>query len=1343
MPEVVSKKYFVGVSDFSFEDIIYHLGTLLGYEKKGLKIKVMDFFSEELKLDIIFKSHNQQGYINGTEARYKKYFNQYGTSNKLREQFSEIEAAHINGTVGFIEQLLISLQENINYKEQFFFLKNGFEQINNCTNQIANQQKDELCQGFNEHVLLDLIKAFELFTNSFVSSADWKLIYAKSIIMTCSYYVANGCDFINLALETKVQAVASADSINLKKHIPKLEEGFKNELICKVNANGVITHLRNLICEKNIFIEGEGGSGKTTLLVSLANEIVNKGNKIVFIHSKNINQSYPDDFVFSELAKFLPEMVEIAEYYSNNERILAKERFDGLIIFIDALDEAMVENLPPLLKQINQIIEHTNARVVVSSRYEYPELKDIETVSIMPLEPLSILNGHKLEMYKQLPAKKKQILTKPMYLALFLDSDLSTEISMSSLLRYKIKRDIIEKGKANPGEKELLKAILPEFIHWLYSHYRQFLSFTLYDVQKFLNCASKQHIDEKTFIKSLEKVYRIDASETVFSIHHQSEIDFLIAEYIQSNLHTVDDVVNYFSNGNVYSKFVLTLLSELMDKNIIDKLRKKNMKGDNWYSKETALATAAILNIFGENEIDLSGLNLTEYTIGSLVSDVSFRNSLVNDSTFSNSLDSAVFGLIYEVETNRTYAIGRNSLYVFDDRLRQIDSCNFANETRVGNQPVQYCNIDNGDAIAFVTAHGQGYVYNKKENTICKLYDNNVISVAADGNQLLFGLEGGRIDLVEEQEICDTIQLSEDSNKKIVPVQQIGDYIVYVSEDSIKAYDMDLESSIEIWNVKQLVLPINAERTILDDLKIRKVIKGKNNEFILLFYKNGISNIIKINITQQSIKNKSVRGQLITNIGAKPVDFTENSVISYNKSLNIDRNKVTDIHIDKAENLLYCSFNAGNIHVYSLEKNSHKLIGIIDFTDSVYGQSIESFCIANRSEVIIAPSSRALYKIHHMYTGSDITWAQLAKAKGINVGIRRMLLRDDKLYTTNFNHSICILKRDNDGMFKFEQKLRVGKEWAWCIAEGENGRIFVGADNSIYELVNNTEFELIKEFRFKVENIICIENLLIAAVGHTVYKIYLSSSEKVITEINMGSLLSEHRPLSFGLDQNNNLYIGYASNTKNTESADVFLCEPPYTHAVAKTLSRENPELLGWNRSVQAIGDFLLCGGLEMKNSASKDCFSVLWHHYFISSIKLSGHSDYVACARILQCDETKEMCIVSIGYDGFLNVYKFNPYEFIVPGEYLTAVQPIVREKISDFNLYDIAVEDETTVYVSDAKGDIFKVKIFSEEKIEVHTIFNNNDIWVTNSRLRKIDSKSTISENIKIGLQSLNNTL
>ena len=250
---------------------------------------------------------------------------------------------------------------------------------------------------------------------------------------------------------------------SLERIIDILSEGEGDEI---VEEEGRQEHKNDII-----ILGEEGGSGKTTVMTKLFYHFLNKALEDnntslqipVYVEasalagSNNPIKRYLAKYFFGENTAIYCDSTEASNYMSEIDKAFrAKKEKPQYILLIDGYNEIAPDVIEKVEKELDELFDNggvKNVRIVISGRTVSDEIKKdrFDTYYLNRISDYKIFNflkkcGNNATVSKGL----KDVLSKPMYLTMFAETDSENKITTrSDLLESFIK---IQQDKENKGE---------------------------------------------------------------------------------------------------------------------------------------------------------------------------------------------------------------------------------------------------------------------------------------------------------------------------------------------------------------------------------------------------------------------------------------------------------------------------------------------------------------------------------------------------------------------------------------------------------------------------------------------------------------------------------------------------------------------------------------------------------------------------------------------------------------------------------------------------------------------------------------------------------------------------
>ena len=767
--------------------------------------------------------------------------------------------------------------------------------------------------------------------------------------MLLSYFAANGSTFMQL-LDGQFKLPEFIGNIPVKKFSQQLHTvstEVDKSLLCQTDSGSSSAPIppQKSFCELintelkdgHMLLTADGGFGKTVQMEYAAKTLLTRGNAVVYINLKECEKLSADQqhtFLYNKIAFFSDSWSSsspIDPHKSFCDLIKAELKDEKIFVFLDGLNEISHKTKNILLSVIAKLDQLSNLRFVLSSRYTEHSLKHWRHISFKKLEPHNLLKGDKLAVFQSLSCEEKELLSAPMFLRLFMEDDSGTKPTVSSLLLHKVQRDMLRAS----ADDFALKLIC-HFSNWLYCHKDKTLVFSREDLYQFWG---EQYKDKGMPFDEIAKnisIFVKQDNDYTYSYEHENYRDLFVAAFLRDKFADSSDyghtAVELFAN-NIYSDTVLLMFSQMTDcTEVLDSLRKNNFCG-NWYSDDTAYATAVVYKActLSKKHCLLYSLNLTKTHLNQL-SGCDFSDCLISDATFiKNNIETAIFSILHDKNQNVLYAIGKHKLHIFDEHLQPKETFSF--EPMHRNSYIS-CSAQNNSAVIFVNAMGEAFRFDKHKKDICCLNDithtkiSSVISLGINGGFIL-GVEGGMFLLEKES----AIYISLPHNTPVYPVEKLGSSIVYCTQNKLMLYTA--KTTKELWCLDNLSLD---NKTILNNQSIIKAVVLKSRNYILNFNRVGASVVAEVKIDG----DYSVCGQHVLTIEEERTPKEQ-----VQKSLNIDYSKINGIAYK--DNTLFFACNSGFIRAASRTEKGWELDESMHFDLSAIsnnpGECVESICV--------------------------------------------------------------------------------------------------------------------------------------------------------------------------------------------------------------------------------------------------------------------------------------------------------------------------------------------------------------------------------------------------------------
>ena len=1330
------RTYFVGVEEFFFHDFFHKFCELIGIESKDYQLNKILFESSEFtesEFHILYRPGNLSNQLSGKI-----------TSVSAVKNYSTHEDMYYNLGSDLWVNLICSKLIDQDYAEEINIILNGIDSIIAKNKEIGCMQAQNLCQGYDSEVLQQL-KSEILTVCDFMDTADeeyYKECVSRILLMTLTYFVANGKSFIHLGKEKPV-----ADHIfnAYKEILPAVTDeipDFDSELIANVSYNSEDVSLQDVIKKEpgNIIVTGDGGAGKSTMMLYAANNLLSAGKLCVFIDAKKNDDAdtVKKHLILNTIFNVFPEWQtskKDSDLYYNCHKILSDNiKANKLIVFIDALNEASPASQQSLADQISRLSDATGKlQFVISSRYNIQPLNHFKEVTVNTLNPLNLLSEDKAASFKMLSNTDKEAFSIPLFIKIIKDND-NIEFKTSILLSKKYQREIEKASQRHVVDHGVVTDFVCEFSYHLFRNCGRPLAFSLEQLKNYAeNCYMVHNFE---YLKN-QLSYIFTLKDSYFFYNHETERDYLLARYITNQFENSDNTyetcIKLFC-GVKYPPFVLKLLKEMLQnkkRDIFKSLRQKNC-GDLFYSDDTAKATEIAIAVFQDNK-QLRGLNLTKCHFGSLIKNVNFADSLMQPSTLiGNSINSAIFKICSD--ENYIYAIGRGRINVFDHDLCEKVSVDFLSDTNI------ICCRQNNSKIVFVDKNGRCFVFDKLTSSVKRLLADKVFSVETldffDQGGFLVGLDNGKFAVIDE-EIFSVEIIQTNEPKYIVPVDKSDDneYIYITASGDIHKFNADNHLSDTIWksDCLQKDLP---DSTALNGAGIKSALKLTEGCYVLEFYKPGFSLLCEVNIDTE-------RWQIIHISSAGNAVEAEKNKSSY----HIDYNKINDIVFSNG--VLFTATNSGFVNVFIKNDIGNWALSSenrIDYTaySRNPGDGVEAVCTVNKNTLLFSTTTRSIYQANYSVRNGDFNYALTNSVIGTNIGVRRIVMSKDKqkLYAFCFNHSVIVYIRGENDRFVFSEKIDTGSGWVWAGCEDDCGNLYIACDEKVF-VYSDGKTKLLKSFDTKVENLFFVpakdkqKAMLLAAVGYRIEQFVFADGNPMYTgKTTVGKGNDRYRPLSFAVCRNSDLRTeeiavacsSYKNEDGSLEPASVFKLES--SGSLRRFLKDDSLE--GWFRSVEyddKTGCYV-CAGLKYGG----DDAAIVFSHKEQMIYVLTGNRSYVSDAKVIR-SEKGILCVAVTGYDGNVNLYSITLLE--------NTTKPLFRKfiKVTPFKCFDTKgstlfniVADGNDLLIPSLDGRIYRLQnCIDEEQSSLVLETVNHNIFVTDSDLSKVNGVGQLADVLK----------
>ena len=462
-------------------------------------------------------------------------------------------------------------------------------------------------------------------------------------------------------------------------------------------------------------------------------------------------------------------------------------------------------------------------------------------------------------------------------------------------------------------------------------------------------------------------------------------------------------------------------------------------------------------------------------------------------------------------------------------------------------------------------------------------------------------------------------------------------------------------------------------------------------------------------------------------------DNTEKSNLQ--KSIGMDYAKCNDMYMQG--DFLFCAMNSGNVFVYKKQTDGRWSVmeNPFDIQSTNPGYGVESICITSKNSLLCGTTGRQIQLVNFDVREDSCRWNMQKTLKGVNCGIRRVLLSKDgkKLFAMLYNNGICILSRDADHRFSFENKVFIGENhWCWAAAEGD-GVLFTAAENKIYRIGETLDAELLCTLDSKVENIFLADKgFILAAVDRQIKKI--NTADGTAVTVAFTSRQDYGRAMCFGKNPaTGKIYAGYTTHGKNNDKGAVLSCVDTAKNKQTVVKNSQSQYSNGWYRTVEftSDGQYCLCAGLNDENGNS---VAVLLNSDMRTACTLGGHGDYVTDAKIVQYSpEQKNIVATTCSYDGRIALHNIT-----------VGTEPCVKTIFSHNTgdrLFNMVCDDKDILCCS-LEGRIFRWENSCQQDAgELKTEFINNNLWITYCDFTAMDKESKLSAHAKKQLLQLSN--
>jgi len=934
---------------------------------------------------------------------------------------------------------------------------------------------------------------------------------------------------------------------------------------------------------------------------------------------------------------------------------------------------------------------------------------------------------------------EKNTFSTPLFTKILMDND-DVELKISVLLSKKYQREIGKSARKAIVDYSVVTDFICEFTYYLFCNYGRPVVFSLEQLKDYAENRNAVHSYE--YIKEqLSLVFVLKDSR--FSYNHETERDYLLARYIVTQFENADSIYEtciQLFHGVKFPPLVLELLKEMLQarKNDIFRSLRRKSCGEQFYSENTAIATAGVVEIFKDPK-QLRGLNLTKCHFDSLIKNINFADSLMQPSTLTgNNIRSAIFRICSDKDF--IYAIGRGRLNVFDHSLNEKKSVDFKSDTNIVS-----CRQSNS-RIVFVDKAGRCFAFDKLTSTVKRILTDKAVSVEIfdffDQYGFLVGLDNGKFVVIDDETFGTEI-IQTDENRYIIPMDKSDDseYIYITTSGDIFKFDTDSHISEILWksDCVQRYLPYSE---MLNSTSIKSALKITEGCYVLDFYKSGFTLLCYIDINAEN-------WQIIHIASSGNAIEAEKTKSAY----NIDYNKINDIAY--FDSMLFVATNSGFVNVFVKDDNGKWILSSpnsINYTLYSHnpGDSVESVCAGGKNTLLFTSTTRGIYQVRYDIRGKDFICALTNDVKGTNNGVRRIIMSKDrqKLYAFCFNHSVVVYTRREDGHFGFSEKIDTGSGWVWAGCEDDCGRLYIACDENVF-VYSKGKMELLQKFDAKVENLFFVPEkgkrkaMLLVAVGYRVEQFTFENSQATYAGKKvLGNKNNRYRPISFTLCKNSALRTeeiaiacsSYKKEDGSIEPAAVFKLEN--SGSLRRFL--QDDSLGGWFRSVEyddKTGCYV-CAGLKYDGNDA----AIVFNHKQQMVYVLTGHRSYVSDAKIVE-SKNDTICIAVTGYDGSINLYSVTVGENNLKSlrRKFINVSPFKSFNIQASTLFNIVLDDNDLL-VPSIEGKIYRLQNFlGNEEHSLIVEAENYNIFITDSDFSKANGVDMLND----ALKTLNNKI
>ena len=339
------RTYFTGVEEFFYHDFFHKFCKFIGIESKDYELNRILFEDREF-----------------TESEFHILYRPGNLSNQLSGKIPSVSAArnytahedmyYNQGNDPWIN-LISSKLANMDYTAEIDTILSGMDSIISRDEELVRMNGQGLCQGYDRDVLRQLkhevLTVYELMDSA--GKEYYKECVSRILLMTLTYFVANGSSFIHLGKE---KPVADHICIAYQAFLPAITDevpDFDSELIASVSYKGESVSLQDVIKKEagNIIVTGDGGAGKSTMMLYTANSLFSAGKPCVFIDAKENNDSDGTDsakkhLLLNRIFSVFPEWRTARDggnLYGPCHKILSDNlNSTRLVVFIDSMNEA-------------------------------------------------------------------------------------------------------------------------------------------------------------------------------------------------------------------------------------------------------------------------------------------------------------------------------------------------------------------------------------------------------------------------------------------------------------------------------------------------------------------------------------------------------------------------------------------------------------------------------------------------------------------------------------------------------------------------------------------------------------------------------------------------------------------------------------------------------------------------------------------------------------------------------------------------------------------------------------------------------------------------------------------